>query len=162
MTAGDAAAMSAELFRGLAWLMMLLLATLFMGMAFLAITNPPNWMPPDFGFTKAGKAASAAPSAASADTITSRIAFGYLVLNTATFAMALTTVLMPLSTKAPPTNYLSGITHMMVLVYITFSFSFVVVISNDPCILGVVVGILAMFATVTYFGIRFLSKPAAN
>jgi hypothetical protein len=32
------------------WLVMALLATFFMGMAFVAITNLPNWMPLDFGF----------------------------------------------------------------------------------------------------------------
>lgn len=149
----------------------MMLATLFMGMAFLAITNPPNWMPPDFsvGSKNAGKAAaSAAPSPAPApsadesrETITSCIAFLYLGLNTATFAMALMTVVMPFIAKVPRAeDYVRGTIGMMACVYITFSCSFVVGISNDPHVLGVVVGIFAVYAILPYLGIRFLfSKP---
>lgn len=155
----------------LAWLVMLFLATLFMGMAFLAIMNPPYWMPPDFGLgsTKAGKAASAAPSPALApspdgatDTITSRFAFCYLLLNTASFAVALITALMPFIEEARPTNYLRGMTHMMVFLYMTFTCSFILGVSNDSLVLGVALIILAIFSIVAYFGIRYLSKPAAN
>lgn len=141
------------------WL--LAVATLFVGIAFQAITQPPAGMSFDHcGIgTKAGKAAYGAPSPAPAPALSptetadkrwhgSGACF-YLVLNTLTMAVALAMLLLLLITRKSANGFtLHHIKGMLVMLACSVAISFVIGASGDP---GIQVGTsltLLLFAIV--------------
>lgn len=117
-------------------------ATLFVGMAFQAGTQPPAWMPSIkdaiavvFGHNKEHTWEQA------------RNALGYLLMNLVSFSIALTlVVVLPLIDNTTAASRIRYITSMVVVLAVAVATNFACGVSDDALVVNLLLGVMAAYA----------------
>ncbi|RLN29253.1 uncharacterized protein C2845_PM05G13540 [Panicum miliaceum] len=127
------------------WLMTV--ATLFVTMAFQGAVHPPSWMPSpkDWSETVFKRHASSSDT----EILMARSSSAFLFLNTATFAVALTLVVVLLlmdRKQSAPRRTLGLVTRMTVLLTACVTINFGFGVSVDARLMWLVFGIMAAYA----------------